>query len=73
MAAVWPCGCNAICTSSASASGDKTLKAWDLATGLLVATFYCDAPADCCAFADEQRIVAGDAGGRVHFLVLEEA
>ena len=55
-----------------SASWDKTLKAWDLATGLLIATFYCDAPALCCVFVDHQRIVAGDGGGRVHFLVLKE-
>jgi WD40 repeat protein len=51
---------------------DNTLKVWDLATGLPVATFHCDAPAFCCAFADARRIVAGDRGGRVYFLVLEE-
>jgi len=56
-----------------SASWDKTLKLWDLATGLPIATFHCDASARCCAFADDHRIVAGDAGGRVYFLVLEEA
>ena len=55
-----------------SASLDNTLKVWDLATGLPVATFHCDAPAHCCAFADSRRIVAGDSGGRVYFLVLEE-
>ena len=33
-----------------SLSGDKTLKVWDVDTGLLVVTFYCDAPARCCAF-----------------------
>jgi WD40 repeat protein len=55
-----------------SASDDKTLKVWNLDTGLLVATFYCDGHARCCAFADERRIVAGDAGGRVYILALEE-
>jgi len=55
-----------------SASRDSTLKLWDMATGLPIVTFYCDASANCCAFVDQQRIVAGDAGGRVYFLVLEE-
>jgi hypothetical protein len=52
--------------------GTKTLKVWDLSNAQLVATFHCDARANCCAFADEHRIIAGDAGGRVYFLVLEE-
>ena len=56
-----------------SASGDNTLKVWDLDTGLLIVTFHCDAPAHCCAFVDERRIVAGDAGGRVYILSLEES
>ena len=55
-----------------SASWDHTLRVWELAIGLLIATFHCDAPALCCAFADDHRIVAGDEGGRVYFLVLEE-
>ncbi|MEX2263002.1 MAG: hypothetical protein WD696_13685, partial [Bryobacteraceae bacterium] len=55
-----------------SASEDKTLKLWDLDTGLVIATFYCDASALCCVFIDERRIVAGDAGGRVYILSLEE-
>jgi len=55
-----------------SASEDKTLKVWDLDSGLLIATFHCEAIALCCAFADEHRIVAGDAGGRVYILSLEE-
>jgi WD40 repeat protein len=54
-----------------SASGDRTLKAWDLEVGLLIATFCCDAPALCCVGADENRIVAGYQGDRVCFLVLE--
>jgi WD40 repeat protein len=55
-----------------SASWDKTLKVWDLDNGLLLATFHCDAPARCCACADERRIVGGDDGGRVYILRLEE-
>jgi hypothetical protein len=55
-----------------SASHDNTLKVWDLDSGLLIATFHCNGSARCCACADERRIVAGDWGGRVYFLVLEE-
>ena len=51
--AVMPDGKRAV-----SASSDNTLKVWDLETGMLIATFHCDAPALCCAFVDEQRIVA---------------
>ena len=54
-----------------SASWDHTLKVWDLETGALVPTLTCDAVARCCAFAGARKIVAGDAGGRVHFLSLE--
>jgi hypothetical protein len=56
-----------------SASDDKTLKVWDLDSGLLIATFHCDALALCSAFADGQRIIAGDGGGRVYILALEES
>jgi WD40 repeat protein len=55
-----------------SASSDKTLKVWELEAGLPIATFHCDAPAYCCASADVRCIVAGDTGGRVYFLALEE-
>jgi WD40 repeat protein len=57
---------------AASASDDKTLKFWDLDTGIALATFYCDARVNCCAFAGGQTIVAGDYSGRLHFLHLEE-
>jgi len=55
-----------------SASWDHTLKVWHLDTGLLIATFHCDGTAYCCACADEGRIVAGDGGGHVYILRLEE-
>ena len=45
---------------------------WDLDTGLLIATFHCDLPADCCALVDEHVVISGDYGGRVYFLALEE-
>jgi WD40 repeat protein len=64
--AVSPDGMRAV-----SASDDRTLKVWDLETGSVVAAFTCDAPARCCAFAGDHRIVAGDQSGRVHFLSLE--
>ena len=55
-----------------SASWDKTLKLWDLETGVVLATFHCDAGATCCAFAGARTVIAGDAGGRLHFLRIEE-
>ena len=55
-----------------SASGDKAIKVWDVEADLLVATFTCDSPLECCAFANARIIVAGDAVGRLHVLVLEE-
>lgn len=55
-----------------SASTDQTLKVWDLDTGALIARFTCDAAVCCCRFLGDDRLIAGDAGGRVHFLTLEE-
>ncbi len=54
-----------------SASYDQTLKAWDVETGEVTATFTCDGAVYCCAFIGN-RFIAGDAGGHVHFLRLEE-
>jgi WD40 repeat protein len=65
--AVTPDGSRAL-----SASRDNTLKLWDLRSGDVLTTFHCDAPVLCCAFAANHRIVAGDAGGRLYFLSLEE-
>ncbi len=54
-----------------SASWDKTLRVWDLESGSPLATFFCDAPARCCAFAGERTVVAGDRVGQLHVLLLE--
>ena len=54
-----------------SASGDKTLKVWDLESGSAIVTFTCDATVASCAFTSTGIIVAGDVAGRVHFLSLE--
>jgi hypothetical protein len=49
------------------------VKLWELETGDVLATFTCDSTALCCAFSDALRlIIAGDAGGHLHFLRLEE-
>jgi WD40 repeat protein len=56
----------------ASASQDKTVKVWDAESGGLLATFTCDSSPYCCVFSDGPKlIVAGGAGGRVHFLPLK--
>ena len=55
-----------------SGSWDKTLKVWDLETGALICTFTCEGIVDCAAVATDGRtVVAGDAGGRVCFLRLD--
>ena len=59
-------------TRAVSAAWDNTLKVWDLESGVALATFTCDAGVTCCAWVSGPRIVAGDAGGRVHLLELEE-
>jgi WD40 repeat protein len=56
-----------------SASGDWTLKAWDLETGSILAKYASDNIIRCCAFSASCRtIVAGDLGGRMHFLRFDE-
>ena len=55
-----------------SASSDRTLKVWDLGAGVQFATLTCDATVASCVFFGDDKLIAGDAGGRVHFLSLEE-
>jgi len=55
-----------------STSTDCNVILWDLENGTALATFTCDGAPTSCAFIDECNIVAGDAGGHVHFLRLEE-
>jgi WD40 repeat protein len=56
----------------AASASDRNLKLWDLDKGELINEYICDGEVTSCAFLDESRIVAGDAGGRVHFFRLEE-
>ena len=56
-----------------SASDDQTLKVWEVESDEVFATFTCDGATHCCALSDALKlIVAGDAGGHVHFLRIEE-
>ena len=57
-----------------SASADFTLKVGELESGRELDTFTSDGALLCCTFAgDEALVIAGGAGGRVHFLQLIEA
>ena len=52
-----------------SASYDKTLNLWDLATGKEIATFIGDSFMYSCAVSPNSlTIVAGDSSGKVHFI-----
>lgn len=55
----------------ASTSWDKTVRLWNLATGSSVATFTCDAPALCCGFVNDEKLLVGDHLGRIHLLAIE--
>jgi WD40 repeat protein len=56
-----------------SACWDNTIKMWWPERGEVFATFTCDGAVKCCAFSNALKlIVAGDAGGHVHFLRLQE-
>ena len=57
----------------ASVSDDQGIFLWHLQYGDLLARFYADHPITRCLFSiDDQRIIAGDAGGGVHFLRVDE-
>ena len=56
-----------------STARDHTLKVWDLANGKAIASFTGDSILHTCAVApDGVTIIAGEASGRVHFLLFEE-
>jgi hypothetical protein len=50
---------------------DSTLKVWDLETGLPLVRLHCDASLRRCTCAGGGKIIAGDAGGRLYFLLFE--
>ncbi len=52
---------------------DHAMFLWDLEQSKRIGSFYADHPITRCAFTiDGYRIVAGDAGGGVHFLRVDE-
>lgn len=58
-----------------SGSRDETIRVWDLSSDEMAATYEVEHPVRCVALSQgdkEMRIVAGDAGGRVLLLDLEE-
>ncbi|MBV8274800.1 MAG: TIR domain-containing protein [Verrucomicrobia bacterium] len=57
-----------------SGSPDNTLRVWDLQDGKEILAFTVDGQVTACiAVQDNRAIVAGDAFGRLHFLILVEA
>lgn len=56
-----------------TAGDDHAMFLWDLEQSKRIGSFYADHPITRCAFTiDGYRIVAGDAGGGVHFLRVDE-
>src|SRR5208283_2213114 len=47
---------------------DRAHVVGDVQSGVLLATFTCDAPANCCSFIYDRKLIADDAGGHLHFL-----
>lgn len=54
-----------------SGSDDKTLRVWDVSAGLQVVAYPCIGQQRCIAVGAAGRLVAGDFGGNVQFLHLE--
>lgn len=58
-------------TRAFSCGRDRTLRVWDLASGVTLAAFTADAALRSLALAaDDSILAAGDMAGRVHFLRL---
>jgi WD40 repeat protein len=53
-----------------SVSQDRTLRVWNVDAGEVLATFTCDAGANCASLSSLHAIIAGDDLGRIHFLSL---
>ncbi len=57
----------------ASSGDDHALFLWDIEEGTRLSSFFADHPLTRCTFTiDGQRVIAGDAGGGVHFLRIDE-
>jgi WD40 repeat protein len=53
-----------------SGSRDRTIKVWDLTDDTFMACFVADAPVNAVKLFNDDSIIAGDAGGQVHWLRL---
>ena len=60
-------------STAVSASHDRTLRVWDVASGRLIAVYPCDSEAYAVAAAADGRFLAGTASGQLHFLTLVNA
>jgi WD40 repeat protein len=56
----------------AFSAGGGNLQVRNLETGAIIAETWFDAAASCCAFAGDNRLVAGDGEGQLHVLSLED-
>ena len=52
----------------ASGAGDKTIRLWDAKTGQETARLEVDFAVLCLAVLGDNRLAAGDSGGRIHWL-----
>jgi WD40 repeat protein len=70
--AVYGCAISPDGQQALSASSDRTLRLWDLATGSEITRWHADAPLYCCAFhPDGRRVMVGDSLGNLHWLRIE--
>ena len=54
-----------------SGSSEKILKIWSLHDGKLLSSFSCEGIVKTCVFSNNNRIIAGDQFGWIHFMSLE--